>query len=386
MRRLLHATTVTAALTALPAMAHAHDAPKVVASIQPLNAIATAVMDGVGDPTVLLPPGTSPHHAALRPSQAQALEDADVVFWIGPTLETFLERPLDSLAAGADAAPLITTAGIALLKVREGDGFEAHDHSHGDGHDDHGHDDHAHDDHGHDHGHDHAHDDHGHDDGHDHGHDHANDDHGHDQGHEHAHDDHDHGHDHAHDDHAHDGHGHDGQRGDLWEMDAHIWLDPRNGVAIATAMAARLAAIDPAHASLYRANAEAFATRMSAVEAEIDALLAPVRDRRFIVFHDAYQYFEARFGMAAAGAITLSPETPPGAARIAEIRETVTSAGAVCAFSEPQFSAAIVASVLDGTDAGTAVMDPIGTGGPGGYEAMLRANAEAVATCLGAAS
>lgn len=321
MRRMLPPAAVTAAVTAslfaLPMMAKAAEAPKVVASIQPLESIAIAVMDGVGEPTVLLPPGTSPHHAALRPSQARSLQDADVVFWIGATLESFLERPLDSLSGGADAAPLITAKGLSLLKVREGDGFETHDHAHG--HDEHGHDDH---------------------DGHD---DHA----------EH-----------------------------MGEMDPHFWLDPRNGIVIAKVMAERLAAVDPAHADAYRANAEAFAAEMSEVEAEIDAMLAPVRDKPFIVFHDAYQYFESRFGMAAAGAITLSPETPPGAARIAEIRETITSARAACAFTEPQFSDAIVASVLDGTDAGTALMDPIGAGGAGGYADMFRANAKAVAECL----
>ena len=347
-------------------MAEAGEAPDVVASILPIGSIAAAVMEGVGEPVVLLEPGASPHAYSLRPTQAQALNDADVIFWVGPDLEAFLTRPLAALGGNARQVELAALGEIELLPYREGAMFDDHGHDHGDhahARDDHGHDDHghAHDDHGHEH------DDHGHDHD-DHGHDH--DDHGH------AHDDHGHDHDdHAHDDHAH-------QHG---EMDAHIWLSPANARIIADAMASTLADVDPDQAEQYAANAGRFAERLDAVEAEIEAILEPVRGRPFIVFHDAYHYFERDFDFYAAGAIHLNPEVPPGAARVAEIQARIGALDAACVFAEPQFQPRVVQTVIEGSDAETGVLDPLGTEislGPDGYPELLLALANSLADCL----
>ena len=330
--------------------AEADQSPAVVASILPVGSIAAAVMDGVGQPTVLLEPGASPHAYSLRPSQAQALSDADVVFWVGPDMEAFLTRPLDALGGDARQVELAALDGIELLPYREGALFETQDHG-----------DHAHDDHGHDHDHvDHAHEDHGHDHDHD---DHAHDDHGHDHDdHAHAHDDHHHG-----------------------EMDAHIWLSPANARVIAEAMAATLAEVDAANSEQYTANAERFADALDAVELEIEAVLAPVRGRPFIVFHDAYHYFEQAFDIPAAGAIHLSPEVPPGAARVAEIQARIGELDAACVFAEPQFQPRVVQTVIEGSNAKSGVLDPLGTEialGPDGYPALLLSLANSLADCL----
>ncbi|MCR9254671.1 MAG: zinc ABC transporter substrate-binding protein [Alphaproteobacteria bacterium] len=341
---------------------------KVVASIKPIHSIASSVMAGVGTPSVLIGGAASPHSYALRPSQARALQEADVVFWAGPDLEAFLEKPLASLSANAHQTPLMESEGLTLLPFREGGGFQAHDHSdHADG--DHGHKDHDHDKHGHE---DHGHEDHGQDD-------HGQDDHGHD---DHGHDDHGHD-DHGHDDHGHDKHGHEGHAHD--GMDPHIWLDPVNGQRLALAMAEVLAESDPANAARYRENAERFTADIDVLTAHLTADLAPVRGTRFIVFHDAYQYFENRFGLTSAGSITISPEVVPGAARVGEIRDRIADDKAACVFSEPQFEPRLVQVVTEGTTARTAVLDPLGAefeAGPAMYRALLEAMAASFRDCL----
>lgn len=72
-------------------------APKVVVSIQPIHSLVAHVMEGVGEPTLLLPKSSSPHHFQLRPSDAKLLTTADVFIWVGPELEAFLEKPILSM-------------------------------------------------------------------------------------------------------------------------------------------------------------------------------------------------------------------------------------------------------------------------------------------------
>jgi len=362
----------------------AGEAPKVVTSIAPVHSLVAGVMEGVGEPDLLVRGGGSPHSYSLRPSEAQALQQADLVFWIGDDMEVFLRKPLEALAGDADVVELANAPGIRLLDNREGGAWEGHDH-HGEGHDDHDHGDHAeakheHDDHAHD---DHDHEKHGHDD-HDHAHDdhdhseHAHDDHGHD---DHAeaehHDDHDHG-DHDHGDHAHGDHAHG-------EKNLHIWLDPHNAKRIVEAAVAELSKQDPAHAARYRSNGEAVLARLDALDEELASTMESIRELPFIVFHDAYHYFEDRYGLNAAGSITVSPDRAPGAKRLSEIREKVADAGAVCVFSEPQFEPALVDTVVEGTPARTGVLDPLGAEiepGPAAYETLLRNLANDLRTCL----
>ena len=389
--------------------AQAEEGPRVVATVKPVHSLVSGVMAGVGTPELLIDGAQSPHTFSMRPSDAQALENADIVFWMGPEIETALLRPLANLPQ--QAAALSETDGLVQLSFREDGPFEAHDHDHG--HDDHGHDEVAdadHDDHGHDdHGHDevaeaHDHDDHGHDD---HGHDevadadhddHGHDDHGHDEVAEaDDHDDHghdDHGHDEVaeadHDDHGHDDHGHDKVadadhdhvHGDI---DQHLWLDPVNAAVMVDAIADRLAAADPTHAATYETNAAAVKARLTALTDELAGELKDLDDRPFVVFHDAYQYFENRFGVSAVGSITVVPDVPPSAGRVAEIRDRMNDLGAVCVFAEPQFNPRTVEVVAEGTAARTGVLDPLGAdlaAGPDHYFELLRAMAATMGQCL----
>jgi zinc transport system substrate-binding protein len=194
------------------------------------------------------------------------------------------------------------------------------------------------------------------------------------------------GHDHDHDnDHGHDNdHDHDNDLADA-AVDMHLWLDPENAKVMVETLAARLARIDPANADAYAANAKATVGRLDALIAGIEARLTPLRGRPFVVFHDAYHYFEARFGLEATGAIAVSPEIMPGAERIRAIRAEVGALDAVCIFSEVQFDRRLIGVVAEGTGARTGTLDPLGAGieaGPGAYEAIIRAMADAFAGCL----
>ena len=146
-----------------------------------------------------------------------------------------------------------------------------------------------------------------------------------------------------------------------------------------------LAEIDPENGPTYRANATAGQAEIDATVAEITALLAPFAGTPYVVFHDAYQYFERPFGLAPVGAISLGDASDPSPARIAQLRDVVADAGATCVFSEPQFNAGLINAVFDGSTARTAVIDPLGTTiepGPDFYPTLLRDLARAISGCL----
>ncbi|WP_386166916.1 zinc ABC transporter substrate-binding protein [Sulfitobacter pontiacus] len=386
MRRLLCTTLLFSA-----GLAHA-EVPRVATDIAPIHSLVSMVMQGAGSPDLIIPPGASPHSYAMRPSEARAVAKADLVVWVGPSLAPWLEEPMSSLAQGAERLTLQDVEGIRLLTNRSGVAFEAHDHGDHEGHEGHdGHDDHAeHDDHeGHDHS---AHEGHGdHEDHKDHdGHDdHAgHDDHGDHEGHDHAdHDDHG---DHAdHDDHDHDAHeeadAHEGHNHAPGALDPHIWLDPQNAIVWLDAIAASLSAQDPENAALYAGNSAQAQAQLVDLQADIQAELTPLRGQKFVVFHDAYHYFEARFDVEASAAISLSDGAAPSAARLAEVRDVVKDTQAACVFTEPQFNAGLVDALQDGTALKSASLDPIGAAlepGVDMYPALLRDLAAAFSSCL----
>jgi zinc transport system substrate-binding protein len=392
-RTALLATSLLAG-TALASPAQAAPA-EVVATVKPVHSLVSAVMDGVGEPKLLLEAGQSPHTYSLTPSDAGALENADLVVWVGPALEAFLERPVRNIAQDDAAFQLMRLEGLSVLRTREGGTWAGHSHAHGDhDHGGGGHGD-SHEaadkgEHDHDHGHDHADahadegehehghgDDHAHGDDHDHDHDHG-DAHAHGDGHDHEHGDaHDHGHDHG------DAHSIQGIPED--EVDPHIWLDPENARVIVQALAERLAALDPENAETYRQNAEAARQRIAEVDAEVADRIAPVADEPYVVFHDAYHYFEAHYGTNAVGSITLSPDRKPGAQRLAEIRGKITELDARCVFREPQFAPDLVETVVENTEAEIGTLDPLGVdhaAGPDAYPRMLRDLAVDLTDCL----
>ncbi|MCW4153798.1 zinc ABC transporter substrate-binding protein [Halomonas sp. 18H] len=307
----------------VPAMATA-GVPDVAVDIPPLHSLVDRVMGDLGSPELVIQPGASPHGYSMRPSEAKALANADLVFWVGPELAPWLGESIDSLAADTDSVSLLNVEGTRTLDFRQGATFEAHDHAH--------------------------------------------------EGHEH---------DHAHEGHDHHGHGHshDG-------TDPHAWLDPANARVWLDAIAESLAKADPEHAETYQENARLGKAKLDGLIADLQTRLEGAQDTRFIVFHDAYQYFEKRFELAAAGAISLGDASDPSPARIDELRTTVTELGVDCVFSEPQFNPQLVDNVFGSTGVNTSiVIDPLGadlTPGEALYPKLLQQLAEGVAECASA--
>ena len=334
---MLRAAGLALASAAAPvAAAGASEPPVVAVSIKPLQLLARPVMQGVGAPRLLAPPGASPHGYALKPSEARLLGQADLILWIGPNLEGFLAKPLRTHGRKARVLAIEEAEGLVLLRAR---------------------------------------------DGHDHGHDrHDGDEHGHD-----LHEEEKHGHDrHAEEEHGRDRHegeerGHDEAHGSI---DPHLWLDPENGRRISRLIAAELARLDPERAGVYAANLAAALAGIDRAEAEIRAMLAPVLDRRFVVFHDAWQYFEARFGTAPAVAVAIDPHRPPGARRAGEIRASIRDGGVRCVLAEPQFEPALLRALVRGTEARMGEIDPLGVAAAD-YGGLLRDVARGIVECLG---
>jgi zinc transport system substrate-binding protein len=184
--------------------------------------------------------------------------------------------------------------------------------------------------------------------------------------------------------HKHEGHGHGHAHGKA-ETDGHIWLDPDNAKLMAAHVAEVLAQAAPKHAEALRKNAERFATETDALSREIGARLAPLAGRPYLVFHDAYQYFERRFGLTPAGSVTVSPEVPPSAKRLTDLRRKIQSLKAVCVFAEPQFAPKVIDTITEGTGARKGVLDPLGAAiaaGPGHYARLIGALANDLNSCL----
>jgi len=343
------------ALLLMATGAQSAEAPRLVTTLPPIHSLVAAVAEGATTPHLLLRGGTSPHTYTMAPSDARTLQNADLVVWVGPSVETFMVRALRDPRPGRRVLTLKEGAGVIVLETRKGGIFETHDHDRVERHN---HDA-----------------DHAHADEHDHDEDHAHDDeHDHDE--DHAHDDvHDHKEEHGHQDKpVHDAH-----------VDGHLWLDPKNALRIVELTAEALIELDPGRAAIYRANAARAAERLSRLDAELATILNPVKDHSFIVFHDAYQYFERRYGLTVAGSITVAADRKPGARRLREIRDRLTNAGAACVFAEPQFPPDVVATVVEGTGARKGTADPLGAAlepGPDLYPTLMRELARSLAECL----
>jgi zinc transport system substrate-binding protein len=254
----------------------------------------------------------------MKPSHAKMLQNADLIFWVGEDLESFLEKPLSSIAKKAEKIELIEIKGLNVLKFRERNIFDEHNHDDHDDHDDHN-----------DHGKKEEHDDH--------------DDHD-DHGKKEEHDDHD-----DHDDHE--GHAHG-------EYDPHIWLDTMNAKAMLNEMAEHLIENDPKNEAKYKSNLDKALKDIDKLTIEVMTELN--NSVSSIVFHDAYQYFEKRFNVNVLGAFTVNTDVMPGAEQLAEIREIIEHDKVACVFSEPQFNPDIINAVAKDMKIKTGVLDPLG--------------------------
>jgi len=278
------------------------EAPRVVVSVKPLHALAVGVMEGIGMPEVLIKGGGSVHAYTLRPSDAETLNDAQIVFWIGPAFERFLEKPLAALGSKARVVALAGAPGMTLLPARVGGLWDGEDH-HGEG------------------------------------------------------------------------------------ADGHLWLSPANAKAMVVDMAEQLGKADGVNAGRYHANAAALSAKIDALDRTITRKLAPVKDKPFFVFHDAYQYFEVSYALHAVGAITTGPDRQPGAGRLSRLKAEIARLGPTCVFSEPQFAPKLVQTVVGAGRTKTGILDPEGsTLAPGSqlYFNLMNDLADNLVRCLAA--
>jgi len=306
MKKIKKASFILTILSFLTLFTSANAEIKVVTSIKPIHSLASYLMDGVSKPDLIVDGYSSPHGFALKPSHAKMLQEADLIFWVGEGLENFLIKPLNSIAKKAEKIELMEIKGLKKLKFREKNIF--------DGHDDHGHEEEGHDEHKH-----------------------EEDEHKHEEE--------------GHDEHGHEGHAHG-------EYDPHIWLDPINAKIILTEMVEHLIENDEKNSSVYKSN-------LGKALKDIDKLIKDVKaelnkDISFIVFHDAYQYFENRFNVTVLGAFTVNTDVMPGAEQLSEIREIIEHDKVSCIFSEPQFNPDIINTVAKDMDIKTGVLDPLG--------------------------
>lgn len=286
--------------------ARAADGRPVLASIKPVHALVAGVMQGTGRPQLLLKGGVSPHTYALRPSDARAIAEAAVIFWIGPDFEVFLENALRTLAPHARIAALGRASGVTQRLAREADEDA--------------------------------------------------------QAHEPESEAHGHG-----------------------RYDPHVWLDSLNAAAMVRTIAAVLSEVDPANAQRYEANAGRLEASLRALDGELEQILEPVADGVYVVFHDAYGHLEARYGLAPAAVITVNPEIPPGAARVAEVRRLLKERPGICVFAEPQFEPRLIRTLTAGTGAQIAVLDPLGNdlkAGPALYFELMQRLGRDLRACL----
>lgn len=306
MRKFLMMSVLCAGSISMARPVYALTGTDVIVSIKPLHSLVSAVMKDVAVPQLIVKGAGSGHTYSLKPSDANMLENAKVIFWTGPSMEMFLSKPLETLGTKAEQIMLGEVSGLTTYGFREGGAFEGHDHG-------------------------------------------------------------DHDHDHSH------------------GYDAHLWLDPANGEVIVKKIANVLSDADPVHAKIYQSNAASYIERIAGLDKELGQELESVKGKPFVVFHDAYQYFEKRYGLNTVGSITVSPENTPGAARIKEMQDKIADLDAVCVFSEPQFESRIVQTVIDGTSAKTGVLDPLGADledGPELYLNLLRNLATSLKACL----
>lgn len=291
-------------VSSLVVLAPAQAEVRVLTSIKPLQLIAAAVQDGVGTPEVLLPPGASPHHYALRPSDVRRVAEVDLLYWIGPDMEDFLPRVLSSRNK-----PSVALQAVPGLQLRHF-GEDSHSHESTDEHD------------------------------------------------------------------------HDHRPGSL---DAHLWLAPANARVIAAKMAADLVAADPANAARYQSNLSAFEQRLDALDLRLKARVAGVSGRPYFVFHEAFDYFEAAYGLQHTGVFSVAAEVQPGAQHVAAMRKRLQEVGKTCVFSEPPLRPRLAETLTAGLPVRLAELDALGGNTPvtaQGYEQVLEKLGNDLAGCL----
>ena len=277
----------------------------------------------------------SPHDFKLKPSDVKVLQNGNIIFYVSNHLESSVTKVFKNLPKNIKLINLMEESGINHLAIRDNDAWERHDH--------HGHDDH--------------------------------DDH---DKHGKKHDDHD----------DHDKHGkkHDDHDDHEKEDDVHIWLSPDNAIKIVQKVNKVLSLYFPENSKIYNDNTTKFIDKIRNLKMELIKELSPIKNKPYIVFHDAYQYFEKTFELNAVGSVALEGDIASSPKQISFIKDKIVKSKASCVFQEPQFDSKLVKIVVEGTNAKIGTLDPLGvniTGNKDFYLQLLTNMAKSLKECLG---
>jgi len=307
----------------------------IITTIQPITSLVSAVIGNTGKTISLIPTQISPHEYKLKPSDIKKLQNGNIIFYVSDHLETSITKVFENLPKNIKSINLMEDAGIKHLAIRDNEAWERHDHRHGHG-DHHDHDKKAkeHDDHE-------------------------------DEKHAKKHDDH---------------------NNHEKEDDVHIWLSPDNAVKIIKKVNKELSLYFPENAKTYNKNTNQMIKKINELEVELKNELSGIKDKPYIVFHDAYQYFETSFDLNAVGSIALDGDIASSPKQISFIKDKIVKFKASCVFQEPQFDSKLVKIVAEGTNAQIGTLDPLGLNiksGENFYLQLLKNMAKSLKDCLG---
>lgn len=267
-------------------------------------------MQGVAEPRLLITGQQSPHHFSLKPSDMRAIQEAQLIVWVGPTIETPLAHILEKGEIKAQVVSLSNLQHLPLLPTREGGEWDEHDH--------------------------HS----------------AEDEHG---------------------------------DTEAESKDSHLWLSPLIAAEIVQQVTDTLIRLDSTHADRYEENRRGLLLRLQQLDEELAHSLSSIQGKPYVVFHDAYHYFEQRYQLNAVGSVSISPERTPGARRVHELRKKISRLQARCIFAEPQFEPKLIHTLAEGSSAKTGQLDPLGNDlapGPDAYFQLMRRLSQNLIECL----
>lgn len=285
-------------LSLLMSSAHAAEV-KVLASVKPLQLIASAITENISSVALLMPVNQSPHHYNLTPSDRNSLEEADLILWIGEELETALSGVLQEMATEKEVIELAKLAGLKLHTPRVS-GRSANAHSAG-------------------------------------------------------------------------------------RIDPHLWLDTENALAIAAILADKLSAMDAGNAAEYARNLQRFGDGILELNAWIEQQILSVRGQKFIVDHDALQYFETQFNWPQAFALLNDTETQPGMRHIIATRAAVRETQPRCLFTDISTRPETLTTLLAGYEVRQVELDLLGSDIPTGshaYRDLMHRLTATVVSCF----
>ena len=326
----------------------AADTKGVITTIQPINSLVSAVIGDTGKTISLIPADISPHEYKLKPSDAKKMQEANIIFFVSNHLESSVTKVFKNLPKNIKIIDLLEETGIEHLAIRDNEAWERHDH--------HGHDDH---------------------DDHD-KHSKKHDDHDDHDKHAKKHDDHD--------DHEKHGKKHDDHDDHQSKDDVHIWLSPDNAIKIVEKVNKELSLLFPDNASKYSENSNKMIDEIKKLKNELAKDLAPIKEKPYVVFHDAYQYFEKTFDLNAVVYVALEGDIASSPKQISFIKDKIKKLNASCVFQEPQFDSKLVKIVVEGTNAQIGTLDPLGvniSGKENFYIQLLKNMAKSLKECLG---